>query len=713
MNPLEKLERLVIYLTVFLVPLVVLLISPNPFVVGKLAVLFFGVSLAFLIKVLRTIISGKLEYSVGNFDFPILLLALAYIASTILRTPNKMEALLLPGTTTLTISAILLYFLINQLDKKGKDLVRLAIAGSGVVFSLSMILARLGVFAKIPQLPAVLKHNLFSPAGGYLPSGIFLASLVPLGIGIFLAEKNARKKLGLGAGLAIIILGLGLSIYSILPGRPNAPKLPSFNTSWFITIDSLKESPFLGVGPGNYLTAFNRFRPITYNSTDLWAIRFSTANDYYLTIFTETGLLGAAGLILLVLAIYRLVKKDFKEKKMVGWGFAGSSNLIALLLIAILLALFPATPALLVLLFVLLALNTKVHKNSLDLTSKPARLDSRPDSARLAAKRAGKASPVAKNLASRLPAILVTLPVLLITVFAGYKVVGFLRAEIKFRDSLVALAQNEGIKSYDEMREAVNLNPQVDRYHASYSQVNLALANTIAGNEDISDADRNNIAQLVQQAIREGKATVALNPLRAGNWEILAKTYQAIIPLATGADLFSAQTYSQAIALDPLNPNLRIALGGLHFAAGNFETAIRIFELAVATKPDLANAHYNLAFALTGENKMEQAIQEMTLVLSLVDRDSQDYENARSALEEMETKKAELTAEGTENLVPPQPAEGPVIEPPLELPEESEPPEAPITPTPTPTPDEQQEETEEEPGASDETTPFPTPTIIP
>jgi Flp pilus assembly protein TadD len=73
--------------------------------------------------------------------------------------------------------------------------------------------------------------------------------------------------------------------------------------------------------------------------------------------------------------------------------------------------------------------------------------------------------------------------------------------------------------------------------------------------------------------------------LRAQNWEVLGRTYQSIIPLANGADGFAAQAYNQAIALDPINPQTRITLGGLYYAAKNYETASRVFELAELQSP--------------------------------------------------------------------------------------------------------------------------------
>ena len=82
----------------------------------------------------------------------------------------------------------------------------------------------------------------------------------------------------------------------------------------------------------------------------------------------------------------------------------------------------------------------------------------------------------------------------------------------------------------------------------------------------------------------------------------------------------------------------------------------------------------------------------MTLALSLVDRNSNDYQVARQALEDFQEQRDAAVPTG-EELTPPAEAPEPVITPPIELPEDAEPPEAPLSPTPTPTIAEQDDTT--------------------
>jgi tetratricopeptide (TPR) repeat protein len=93
-----------------------------------------------------------------------------------------------------------------------------------------------------------------------------------------------------------------------------------------------------------------------------------------------------------------------------------------------------------------------------------------------------------------------------------------------------------------------------------------------------------------------------------------------------GADQFAIQALSQATALDPMNPALRLSLGGVYFAIGDYENAIDVFKLAVIAKPDWANSRYNLAVAYREKGETDKAIAEFNNTLSLLEKDSNDWQ---------------------------------------------------------------------------------------
>ncbi len=610
---------------------------PSPHVVPKEIFLALMICLALVVSFVYSIVKGEVKFAVGKFDVGIVLLMLAYLLASFFGATNKMEAFFFPGTTTFVILSAIFYLIVNQFTRRGKNVVLLALFVSGILLSVSILFIQLGIFAKIPQLPAFMKETTFNPLGGNLQSLIYLLALLPIGITQIIREKETVKRLFFGVASSVIVLGIILVGISMLPGKPQAPVLPSWQTSWEVVVETLKKSPLLGAGSANYLSAFNLYRPISYNQTNLWQVRFSSANNYYFTLITEVGLIGLAAMVILLVSVYKKLSVDYKGK-------AWEEISVAILVLAF--ALFPAAPALIFLLMTLLAIFSGSEEKSVSIAT------------------------------NKVPAAIVAAPVFIGIIALGFFGTKAVMAENYYNRSLKALAANDASNTYNYMVKAETLNPYVDRYHASMAQVDMALANSLATKEDITEADRTTITQLVQQAISEGKATVTLNQTRSGNWEVLAQIYRSIMSFAEGSDQFAIQTYTQAIALDPISPDLRISLGGVYYALGKYDEAINAFQLAVVAKNDLANAHYNLAAAYAAKKDYDKAITEMNTVISLVPADSEDYKTAQTALDQLKKAKPTATEAASQNLTPPAPATETNVEPPITLPSDATPPAA-------------------------------------
>lgn len=631
---LNSVNKYLVFVAVLIFPIFFLSGFNSPFYVPKMIFLGIIITLALVSSLTKSITKGETKFASGKFDVGVILLVIAYLASSILRTPNKMEAFFFPGITTLLALSAIVYLITNQFSKRGKNGVLISLFASGILLSVFVIFAKLGLFAKIPQLPEFMKQATFNPTGANLQSLIYLLALIPIGIVQIIKDKDWVKRIFFGVSSAILILGIILVGVDLLPGKPQTPVFPTWQTSWGIVVDSLKESPVLGVGPGNYLSAFNLYRPISYNMTDLWQLRFSSANNFYFTLISEAGLLGLAAIAVLLFSVYKKFMVLLKN---------GSWEAFSLPILLLMLAIVPSSQVLIFLLMVLLAVFSGSEEHSATIAT------------------------------NKVPSAIVAAPIIIAIVafwFFGSKAI---RAESIYQKSIVALASNNAQDTYDYMVKAATLNPYVDRYHASLAQIEMALANSIASKTDITDTDRNTITQLVQQAISEGQATVTLNPGRSGNWEVLAQIYRSIMSFAEGADQYAISTYTQAVALDPIDPNLRISLGGVYYALGQYDNAIAAFQLAVAAKNNHANAHYNLAAAYAANKNYDNAISEMNAVISLVDPNSPDYKTAQDTLEQIKTQKP-ATAESTENLTTPEELEESNIEPPITLPEEATPP---------------------------------------
>ena len=404
---------------------------------------------------------------------------------------------------------------------------------------------------------------------------------------------------------------------------------------------------------------------IRYNLDQNWAVRFTSSSNQYLQVLTLTGFAGLVIYLLWIGKLSIMASHSFRTKDNLSIAVGGA--LLFLILIQLLL---PLTVVTLPLMFILASVLILSHKQAGMSTVSESTLD-------IVAATTSGSSPI-------LPWIFAAI-IFATVIPTGYLLGRAYAAEVMFQNSLVAAGANDGKKTYDTLIATIKTNPYRDTYRVAYSQTNMLIANTLASNKNLSESDRQTVTQLVQQAIREAKNAVALNPTKVTNVENLASIYRNLLNFAQGADAWTTASYQQAVTLDPINPNLRIALGGVFFAQKNYDEAIRIFQTAVDLKPDLANAHYNLATAFREKEQYERALTSLEQVLSLVDKNSEDYTKASGEADELRKKvatKEESKAVNTPSQLtaPEKSLPQPKIIPPIQV-SESLAPEAPSTPS--------------------------------
>jgi len=638
---LDKINTLIISFFVFLVPLFFLPVTAEFYDFNKNYLLWLAVVVGFLLWGVKVVREQKLEIKSSPPFFSLFFWIIAGVLSTIFSSLNKVEALLLPGGLGTLLGLFLFYFLVlNLVEERQK--IFWALTGSAAVLALLTAYQFFGLGEKIIPSSSPLafaRAKIWTPAGSFL--GVVSLNLVVLPSLFFWLFKNFKKNPLKSAVAILLILVLlvsgGLAVYQMLPGKPAALTLLPYSSAWAIAVEAFKQKPLLGVGPVNFISAFNRFRPVSFNLTDFWNLRFGVASSFLFQLWTELGLLGLAAFVFLLVSLGKYIKRSKNISE-----FAG-------LIAAILLGLFlPQNFPLLFALFVSLArISETKEKLTLPLTGNFRWL------------------PLAGII-------------LLFSPLVWFAVRAY-EGEIYFKKSLDALAKNDGLGTYNNQIKAIQKNPYRTDFRLAYSQTNLALANNLAVKQDLNDQDRANITQLVQQAIREGRTAVALNPTNAATWENLAQIYRQLINFAQGADQWAVAAYQQAVVNDPINPRLRLDLGGLFYALGNYDEAQKIFRVVVDLKPDYANGWYNLAAAYREDKKYQQAYQAIQQTLALVPTDSADWQKAKQELDELAKKLPSPTPMPTEiqpekqqqQLTPPQPLPSPVLEEPISLPEES------------------------------------------
>ena len=686
-STLQKIGYFVILGTIVVIPLFFAPVTSEFYEFNKQYLLVLSSLVLLVIWTASFVINRQVRLVRSPLGLPLLALLATWVLSTVLRTPNKFDALIEPGQTATMLGLVLFFFTSVNLIRHKKELEFLIyglILSTGVL-SIVTILFSSGLLPQIIPFN-FMKTPLWSPTGNSLATVIFLATLLPLHIVLILKDKsNSTKTLLLSLSLLGSIIAGGLLTYRLFgQGIASRPAFLPQSVSWAIALESLKSSPLLGTGPATYLVNFSRFRPISFNLSPLWNVRFTSASNYYLQIMSTLGILGLLAYVFVIIKSLNLFVQAVKSTSESPFRILALGSGLSLIA-AFTLQLF--TPVSLVSLFLIFTLililvqsfkqmgSSMVHEANIDI---------------VAASDSGIHSPI-------LPIVSFGLALTLVVPIVYLGIRGYI-AEIYFQNALRSAAANQGKGTYDNLIAAMRTNPYRDSYRVAYSQTNLLLANTAAAKQELTPEDRNTITQLIQQSIREAKNAVSLNPVKVTNVENLANVYRNLVNFAQGADVWTVASYRQAILLDPVNPNLRISLGGVLYATKNYDEAIRFFQQAVDLKPDQANAYYNLAAAYREKGDNRNAFTAMQAVVNLIDKGSADFTKASAELEELRKKLGETSAQpqtpvpapAQTELVAPKALPSPKITPPIELPSElgpetsGTPAPSPVSATPTP-----------------------------
>ena len=528
----------------------------------------------------------------------------------------------------------------------------------------------------------------FSPAGSPLALLTYVIPMFIVTLLLAFTRNEGTEKIAMFLVSAVMLGGIVINSIFVAPGKDNTPVLLSFANSYAIGMETLKQpvkTALLGFGPEGYLNAFTKLRPAQTNTGEAWSIRFTSAGN---ELFTTVASVGALGLLAYLLILRRLLSQfsdtgSTTELKVIKLGT------MVLFLFQLLL---PANIVLLTVSYLFLILW------AMELKSRSSRAVKDISLGLLEVNTLRPAQETVlegeKLNQSRIVSLAVTVPLLVGVVAISYFAQRAYGAEMLFRRSLVAASQNDGTNTYELQRQAIAKNPYVGGYHRTYALTNLQLASAIAAKTDLSDQDRNTVAQLIQQSIREGKAAVSLDAQKTTNWETLAQVYRNLINVADGSDQWTIAAYVQAITTDPVNPRLRLELGGIYFQLGQFDQAIRLFQQATELKPDWANAYYNLSAAYKEKGELQNALTSLQTAVSLVPADSADAGKAQTELAELK-KQLNVNEEGIGEKKPaagqlssPAPLPSPLAKP-IDLPQDSGPqttpaPEPVATPVPTP-----------------------------
>lgn len=599
---------------------------------------------------------GRYHLSLVSF---ICYLLIFYIASSNLRSVKEVLNVLsafLASTGSLAFLAILYYFGVYVLNIPSFNLRNFTPAGNSTSLLLLMAMAipvvlGLIIYAKETASKAALSFLavlLFIPLILINSFSAWAALTTALAIlGLFTYAKNLKQNNSylLGIALAVIVIALlnylpfSKEVLTFLKVDYQKETQLDLKSSWAVATSSVRDYPLLGSGPGTFLYDFTRYRPSNFNLGDNWNVRFVAAHDDYLQFLSTIGISGFLSYLLLVFGfIFFALKKSLRgqenEEHPLKVGLTAS---IAAFFAGTLFS--PSTTASfaisMLLLGTLMSLEKLVGRDWVSDLHFSLKL--------------GKAGSIEE--AKDIMPYLITIPGVILAVvllFASFK---FASANYYYKQSLEAIAVNNGSEALRLQGLAIANNPYQDVYHLSVAQTSLAIANNLSTKKDPTDQDKQLISSLLDQSVREARTATSVNPLNVLNWEGLASIYRSIAGAVQGAGDWSLASFQNAVSIDPPNPQLRLDIGGLFYAAKQYDQAIDFFRQAANLKPNLANAHYNLANAFKQSSKFNDAWAEYQATLNLIDPDSPDGKRVSAEMEEIKSK---VTLNSTQQQQPAQ-----------------------------------------------------------
>jgi tetratricopeptide (TPR) repeat protein len=353
-------------------------------------------------------------------------------------------------------------------------------------------------------------------------------------------------------------------------------------TSWKIAFETIKENSknlFLGSGPATWQYDFSKQKPVSFNQTPLWRIRFDRASNYISEILATTGLLGAISFLLLIgmsFLVYFLLK----------------NNLDCLPYILALLALFVAQ-------FVyyqntLLAF-TFWFILGMVVISCPKSISEKTFSF--------------KDF-SELSLIFSTFLVIFCLLIFSFYYFG-----AKFYLADVNYAKSQRSSSIEERLEflgkAIDLNPELTTYRVVLART-LLFQLLEEASRPLAEQDLVKIQNLASRAINRAQEATEIAPNNVTTWEALGVVYRDIQDLAEGTTNWAIGSFQKAIELESENPVLYTEVGKLYLRLEDFQKAKNYFVRAKESKPDYVDALIQEALIIYEiENDPETAVKKM------------------------------------------------------------------------------------------------------
>lgn len=394
------------------------------------------------------------------------------------------------------------------------------------------------------------------------------------------------------------------------------------DVSWNIVSQTLSKSPVRGIfgsGPDTFAYDFTRYRPVSYNNTNNWNMRFSRSSSQILEIMSNNGILGLVMWLGMFVFTGIWLLRIMKENHSYPYDIYLTSIGISLVLVMVSSIFVYFTITIWFLYWFLLGLIVAVRSIS---TPRLA------DKINLKLSLSREKISVEEN--DILP-YLMLLPALILLAGGLYWMIKIYRAEIYYQNARYTLgsvnSEDESmqylISAYYDLLEAVDYAGFRDNYHADCAVVSMnimdeLLKSSIESDEVNFQADLDRLLSVATSSVE--KAT-ELNPVNVKNWETRFFVYKNLIRITNGGYGEAAlASINMALKYDPVKPGLHYEKGVILSLAGLDDQSLEELQMALQLQPLMLDARYDLAVQYRKMGNIESAKTQLQIILEILNQ---------------------------------------------------------------------------------------------
>lgn len=456
------------------------------------------------------------------------------------------------------------------------------------------------------------------------PFGWF-ALMLGLLLYVVLLTAYSRNYSSIALILPTVLIGLSLislfvNTQAVLKANLPGDILLPPNVGTRVAFSSFKANPLIGFGQETYQAVFAKFRPLDFNNTAIWDLRFLKSSNEWFQQVSSVGILGTLAFFALcalsVRNLFRVMLKTAIDDP--SW-WERLSILAVGLVVVLATFVLPFNFILSFFFWLFLALGVVLWREK-DLPPANTR------------QLKNNGSSFVASLGFSLSVVLG----IVLLYFAGR----FWIADMKVTQASRAVNSQEDLTKVQALlADSLSLNPYEQSTYFSLAQ-NLLVQTQLDSQKE--DSDPNTLRSLLAASIAAAQTGANKFSNDAGTQEALSQLYQSIDIFTETSNEETKKTFDAAIALEPNNPRLHMNLGQYYLAvarvkltkasAANAEkpdekltkesqeaiaSAQAAFEAASKLKENYLDAKLNLALSLRLQNKGAEAVTMLEELVSI------------------------------------------------------------------------------------------------